>query len=69
MTFTPLSFSVLLEDLSAAIAEIVDPRRASNATRYSLKDIVLGAFSAFFMQSESFLEGVVKLTYPRGRYT
>jgi hypothetical protein len=33
-----------------------DPRKASNATRYSLSDAVLAAFSVFFMQSESFLE-------------
>lgn len=39
-----------------ANAEIKDPRLASNATRYSIKDTVLGAFSVFFMQCESFLE-------------
>jgi hypothetical protein len=33
-----------------------DPRQTSNATRYSLKDAVLAAFSVFFMQSESFLD-------------
>lgn len=33
-----------------------DPRQASNATCYSLKDAVLAAFSVFFMQCESFLE-------------
>ena len=67
MTFNPLSFSVLLGYLSAAIAGITDPRRASNATRYSLKDIVLGAFSAFFMQSESFLEYQRQLNSRHGR--
>ena len=67
MTFNPLSFSVLLGYLSAAIAEIVDPRRPSNATRYSLKDIALGAFSVFFMQSESFLEYQRQLNSRHGR--
>jgi hypothetical protein len=33
-----------------------DPREASNATKYSVRDAVLGAFSLFFMQCESFLE-------------
>ncbi|MEM9276831.1 MAG: ISNCY family transposase [Cyanobacteria bacterium P01_F01_bin.143] len=40
----------------AAIEKLVDPRQPSNATRYTLKDLVLGALTAFFMQSESFLE-------------
>ncbi len=51
-----LSFSVLLEYLHQCIGQLPDPRKASNATRYSLKDMVLGAFSLFFIQSESFLE-------------
>jgi hypothetical protein len=58
MEVIALSFSVLLGYVHNAIAELIDPRQKSNALRYSLKDtvIVLGAFSAFFMQSESFLE-------------
>ena len=51
-----MSFSILLGYLQQVITRLVDPRQTSNATRYSLKDLVLGAFSAFFMQSESFLE-------------
>jgi hypothetical protein len=49
-----LSFGVMLAFLYRAIGEIKDPRQPSNATRYSIKDAVLGAFSAFFMQCESF---------------
>jgi hypothetical protein len=56
MELTALSFSALLGYLQQAIAGIVDPRRPSNGTRYSLQDMVLAAFSCFFMQSESFLE-------------
>ncbi len=56
MEITAVSFSMLLGYLEQVITKLVDPRRTSNATRYSLKDMVLGAFSAFFMQSESFLE-------------
>jgi len=52
----PLSFGVLLGLLHQVIGQVKDPRRASNGTRYSLKDAVLGAFSVFFMQCESFLE-------------
>ena len=56
MEVTAVSFSMLLGYLERVITRLVDPRSPSNATRYSLKDFVLGAFSAFFMQSESFLE-------------
>jgi hypothetical protein len=51
-----LSFGIMLGFLQQAIAKIKDPRLASNATRYSIKDTVLAAFSVFFMQCESFLE-------------
>jgi AIPR protein len=51
-----LSFGVLMAYLNRAILLLPDPRKASNATRYTPKDAVLGAFSVFFMQSESFLE-------------
>jgi hypothetical protein len=51
-----LSFGVLIAYLNRAILQMKDPRQTSNATRYSLKDAVLAAFSVFFMQSESFLD-------------
>jgi hypothetical protein len=51
-----LSFGALVAYLNRAIAQMEDPRQASNGTKYSLKDAVLAAFSAFFMQSESFLD-------------
>ncbi|MDZ7970859.1 MAG: ISNCY family transposase [Nostoc sp. DedSLP03] len=51
-----LSFGVMLGFLQGVIAQTKDPRLASNATRYSIKDTVLAAFSVFFMQCESFLE-------------
>ena len=56
MKVTTLEFSTLLEYIESAIEELVDPRQPSNATLYTLKDLVLGALAAFFMQSESFLE-------------
>ena len=56
MEVNTLEFSVLLEYMEAAIKGLVDPRHPSNAPRYTLKDLVLGALTAFFMQSESFLE-------------
>jgi hypothetical protein len=52
----PLSFAVLLGYLCQAIEPIADPRQPSNATRYNLADVILGAFSVFFMQCESFLD-------------
>lgn len=51
-----LGFATLLGYLHTAIANMRDPRRASANTQYSFKDAVLGAFGAFFMQCESFLE-------------
>jgi hypothetical protein len=56
METMPLSFGVLMGYLHRAISAIPDPRQASNATLYSLRDVVLAAFSVFFMQCESFLE-------------
>jgi hypothetical protein len=52
----PLSFETLMAYLNRAIGQIKDPRQPSNATQYRLSDVILGAFSAFFMQCESFLE-------------
>jgi hypothetical protein len=43
-----LSLKVLLGFLYQAIAGMGEPRKASNATRYSLKDPILGAFSEFY---------------------
>ncbi len=51
-----LSFGVLIAYLNQTIFQIKDPRQASNGTKYTLRDAVWGAFSVFFMQSESFLE-------------
>jgi hypothetical protein len=51
-----LSFEALIAYLNRAIAQMEDPRQASNGRKYSLKDAVLAAFSVFFMQSESFLD-------------
>ena len=56
MEINALKFSVLLEYIEVAIKGLVDPRQPSNATRYTFKDLVLGALTAFCMQSESFLE-------------
>jgi hypothetical protein len=52
----PLNFAVLLSYLHQLIETIQDPREPSNAQRYSLRDMVLGAFSVFYMQCPSFLE-------------
>lgn len=52
----PLNFERLVEGLNVTIATIGDPHQASYETRYELRDIILSAFSVFFMQCESFLE-------------
>ena len=62
-----LSFEVLLGYLYQAVNATQDPRRASNATRYSLSDVIVGAFSVFFMQCESFLEHQRQMQSRRGQ--
>jgi hypothetical protein len=62
-----LSFEVLMGYLHRVITEVKDPRKASNGKRYSLKDVVLGAFSVFFMQCESFLEHQRQMQSRRGK--
>ena len=54
-----LSFGALIAYVNRAIVAMKDPRKASNAAQYSLKDAVLAAFSVFFMQSESFLAAIL----------
>ena len=51
-----LNFETLMAYLNRAISQISDPRQSSNGKRYSSQDLILGAFSVFFMQCESFLE-------------
>jgi hypothetical protein len=51
----PLSFGTLMAYLNRAVSGMPDPRKPSNNQRYSLRDLILAAFSVFFMQCESFL--------------
>ena len=51
-----LNFALLLGWLHHLIEQIDDPRQPSNGTKFSLKDLMLGAFATFFMQCSSFLE-------------
>ncbi|MGK7887877.1 MAG: ISNCY family transposase, partial [Leptolyngbyaceae cyanobacterium] len=62
-----LSMETLQDYLRQAIARMVDPRKPSNNTRYALHEVVMGAFIAFFMQSESFLEHQRQLNSRSGR--
>jgi hypothetical protein len=62
-----LSFGVMLGFLHQAIKETKDPRKESNSKRYELKDIVLGAFSVFYMQCESFLEHQCQMQSRKGK--
>lgn len=55
MATVSLSFDGLLSTLQTSIATLSDPRKRSNGMVYSLSDAMLGAFSAFYMQSSSFL--------------
>ncbi|NJK53018.1 MAG: ISNCY family transposase [Leptolyngbyaceae cyanobacterium SU_3_3] len=67
MESLPLSFAVLLNHLYGAVQQIADPRQPSNATRYKLGEVILGAFSVFFMQCESFLEHQRQMQSRRGK--
>jgi hypothetical protein len=67
MEVKELSFMGVLSYFQVVIAGIADPRSDSNATRYSLKDAILGAFAAFFLQNESFLEYQRQLNSRCGR--
>jgi len=51
-----LSFALMLSYLNRVVAEVEDPRQRSNAQRYGLWDLVLGAFAVFYLQCPSFLE-------------
>ncbi|XGB40245.1 MAG: hypothetical protein LVT47_06010 [Cyanobacteria bacterium LVE1205-1] len=51
----PLSVEFLFRYLRRVIEDLEDPRKPSNNHPYALMDVVLGTFSAFFMQNESFL--------------
>ena len=51
-----LNFALLLRWLHQLIAQIDDPRQPSNGTSFTLRDLVLGAFSVFYMQCPSFLD-------------
>lgn len=62
-----LGFAALLGYLQAAVAKIQDPRKASPNQKYNIKDAVLSAFGAFFMQCESFLEYQRQLKSRKGR--
>ena len=67
MTTLSLSFDGLRSTLEASIETLSDPRKPSNGRLYSLSDAMLGAFGAFYMQSNSFLEYQRHLDSREGR--
>jgi hypothetical protein len=67
MEVNDLSFDGIVRCLNEVIGKINDPRSASNATKYSLREAILGAFAAFFLQNESFLEYQRQLNSRFGR--
>jgi hypothetical protein len=67
MEFTALSLEALLDCLTSSASHLTDPRRKSNATKYTMRDAILGAFSMFFMQNESFLEHQRQMTSLHGK--
>lgn len=67
MPSTALGFDDLLTTLEQNIESLTDPRKPSNGTLYQLRDAILGAFSAFYLQSASFLEYQRQLDSREGR--
>ena len=63
----PLSFDALQAILRQGSAHLPDYRQHSPNTRYTMQDIVLGAFGVFFTQSPSFLEYQRRLQASQGR--
>jgi len=51
-----LSFEVMLSYLCRALEGVEDPGQPSHVQRYSLRDLVLGAFSVVYLQCPSCLE-------------
>jgi hypothetical protein len=51
-----LNFAMLKRQFQQVISGIRDPRKASPNQQYALKDVLLSAFGAFFMQCATFLE-------------
>ena len=48
-------FNEIIERIGSVFEELPDHRKASNGTKYSVRDAALSAFSIFFMQAPSFL--------------
>ena len=47
---------ILIRELKGLCNRFIDPRGQSPNLKYSIQDIVLAAFSVFFMQAPSFLD-------------
>jgi hypothetical protein len=62
-----LDFDTLKGALEQRIDQLPDHRKAGLNTQYSIKDAALGAFSAFYMQSPSFLDHQKHLQQAKGQ--
>jgi hypothetical protein len=62
-----LGFAAFLGYLQAAVGKMEDLPKDSPNKQYSIKEAVLSAFGAFFMQCESFLEYQKQLNSRKGR--
>lgn len=54
MAVNELSFDGVVRCLNEVISKINDPRSASNATKYSLRKAIVGAFAVFFCKMSHF---------------
>jgi hypothetical protein len=64
-----LSFGVILGFIQRAIAKIKDPRLASNATRYSIKDLVALDGTQYFSSQTIHCECCSSRTHKNGTVT
>ena len=58
-------FDFLIKTFTSNIDDIKDTRRQRDDIKYSLKDIILSAFSIFYFQSKSWLSFQTKMSTSR----
>ena len=64
--FPASSYTSLIKQIRSVFEDFHDSRRKSNATKFSMGDAALSAFSVFFTQSPSFLDWQIRMQQAKG---
>jgi hypothetical protein len=64
--FSAPSYVSLIKQIRSVFEDFHDSRRKSNATKFSMGDAALSAFSVFFTQSPSFLDWQIRMQQAKG---